>query len=69
MPGSINDLLLKQEGKKYVQKRSLLVAAAITIGQVIVILLRSDITFSLFLIIFFIFVMSYIGVSIGTTIL
>lgn len=69
MPGSINDLLLKQEGKKYVQKRSLLVAAVITIGQVIVILLRSDITFSLFLMISFIFVMSYIGVSIGTTIL
>jgi hypothetical protein len=69
MPGSINNLLLKQEGKKYVQKRSLLIAAAITIGQAIVMLLRSDLTFSLFLMISFIFVMSYIGAHIGSTIL
>ena len=60
----------REEGeKKYVQKRSLLMAAVLTIGQSIVMLLRSDLTFLLFLSIGFIFVMSYIGAHIGTTFL
>ena len=58
----------RQEGeKKYVQKRSLLMAAAITIGQSTVMLLRSDLTVLLLLSLSFIFAMSYIGARIGTT--
>ncbi|MDY0236360.1 MAG: hypothetical protein RBR71_10040 [Gudongella sp.] len=43
--------------------------AAITIGPSIVILLRSDLTFLIFLSISFIFVMGYIGARIGATFL
>jgi len=42
-------------------------AAALTIGPSIVILLRSDLTFLFFLRISFFFVMSYIGARIGAT--
>lgn len=60
----------RQEGKeKYVQKRSLLLATAITIGQSIGMLLKGDLTLLLFLSLSFSFVVTYIGAHIGTTVL
>ncbi|NLP18615.1 MAG: hypothetical protein GX376_05915 [Firmicutes bacterium] len=60
----------RRDGKeKYVQNRSLLIAAAIAIGQSIGMLFKGGLTHFSFLIFSFVFVMSYIGAYIGTTFL